>query len=99
MRDPDQAPDLGAEVGRKASRRTRARRRSGRPLWLGLGAFGTVGWSVAVPALIGTAVGVWLDRTLDDRVSWTLTGLVVGVAIGCVVAWSWVSRTSRGDDR
>jgi ATP synthase protein I len=61
--------------------------------------FGLVGWSVAVP----TALGVWLGVKLDEwypagTTSWTLTGLVVGVALGCLNAWFWVKRESTRDD-
>jgi ATP synthase protein I len=84
-------------VAAKASRRVEAGSKRRSPLWLGLGSFGTVGWSVAIPTLIGVAVGLWLDSVLEDTVSWTLMGLFAGAAIGCVIAWQWVSRTSRGD--
>jgi ATP synthase protein I len=57
--------------------------------------FGMVGWSVAVPTLLGIALGVWLDRRFDGRISWTLTMLFLGVALGCWTAWYWIERESR----
>lgn len=86
------------DVGRKADRKFRARERGDGGVWFGLGMFGLVGWSVAIPAVAGTALGVWLDAERGDRVSWTLTLLIVGVALGCLNAWFWVSRESRHDD-
>jgi ATP synthase protein I len=55
---------------------------------------GVVGWSIAIPTVLGTAAGVWLDRRTDigGNVSWTLTGLVVGVLLGCLNAWFWIQR-------
>ena len=41
--------------------------------------FGLVGWTVAVPALIGVAIGLWIDSTWPSRFSWTLMLLVFGV--------------------
>jgi ATP synthase protein I len=68
-------------------------------VWFGLGMFGLVGWSVAVPTLIGIVVGVWLDaRAGDPQISWTLTGLVVGVAVGCGLAWFWVRQEAGRPD-
>lgn len=61
-------------------------------VWFGLGTFGLVGWSVAVPTLVGLAVGLWLDGRTETRFSWTLTLLVAGLIAGCVLAWYWVSR-------
>jgi ATP synthase protein I len=86
---------LSQEVGRKADRRMRATRRKDRSLWFGLGAFGVVGWSVAVPTLVGIALGVWLDARMDDPFSWTLMLLILGICVGCANAWFWVSRAER----
>jgi len=82
-------------VARKAERRLRSRRGESDPLFFGLGAFGTVGWAVVVPALIGLAVGVWLDARLIGPVPWTLVGLATGLAVGCVTAWRWLAAGSR----
>jgi len=86
------------EVGEKAERKLKARGREDRGVWFGLGMFGLVGWSVAIPTLVGAAIGWWLDSKLDDRVSWTLTLLLIGVVLGCVNAWYWVKRQSRERD-
>ena len=61
-------------------------------IWFGLGVFGVVGWSVAVPTLVGTAAGLWIDRTWPSRFSWTLMLLVLGVALGCLNATYWVKK-------
>ena len=84
-------------VSRSAERKRRARREGRRTAWFGLGMFGLVGWSVTVPALLGIAAGVWLDRYWSGRVSWTLTLLVVGVTLGCLNAWYWMNQESRRD--
>jgi ATP synthase protein I len=80
------------EIDRKGRRKLKARRNRGRSLWYGMGLFGLVGWSVAVPTLTGLAIGVWLDGRTATRFSWTLTLLVAGLIAGCVLAWYWVSR-------
>jgi len=66
-----------------------------RSIWFGLGMFGLIGWSVAIPTLIGVAVGIWIDTTWPSRFSWTLMLLFIGVISGCVNAWYWVKRESR----
>ncbi|MDX1433639.1 MAG: AtpZ/AtpI family protein [Gammaproteobacteria bacterium] len=83
------------EVRRKAGRKLRARREEERTAWFWLGMFGLVGWSVAVPTVIGVALGVWIDHQWPGRVSWTLTLLFAGVMLGCVNAWYWVKQESR----
>lgn len=87
--------DLGEEVSRRAERKLRARRENRRTAWFGLGMFGLVGWSVAIPTLIGIAVGLWLDARWPGGPSWTLTFLLIGVALGCLNAWYWITQESR----
>lgn len=79
----------------KEERKRKARREGDRSVWFGLGMFGLVGWSVAIPTLVGIAVGIWLDRTVPGPYSWTLMLLVCGVAVGCLIAGYWVKRESR----
>ncbi|MEX5728801.1 ATP synthase protein I [Rhodovulum iodosum] len=95
----DQNGDKAAAIARKAARKEAAEKRGeGRGVWFGLGMFGLVGWAVAVPTLLGIALGVWLDRVAPAGFSWTLALLLGGVALGCLNAWWWVSKESRGDD-
>lgn len=88
---------LPEDVGRKAARKLKARREKHREVWFGLGMFGLVGWSVAIPTLLGVAIGVWIDATWPSRFSWTLMLLIAGLAIGCLNAWHWVKRESGKD--
>jgi ATP synthase protein I len=93
----DRSRQLPEQIRPKEQRKAKARRDSDRGVWFGLGMFGLVGWSVAVPTLIGVALGIWVDRGWPGPRSWTLMGLVIGVAVGCLNAWFWVSRESRHD--
>jgi ATP synthase protein I len=86
---------LSEKVGHRAARKQRAREESRRTAWFGLGMFGLVGWSVAIPTLIGIAFGIWLDRRWPGQVSWTLTFLIIGIALGCLNAWYWIKQESR----
>lgn len=83
------------EVDRRASRKLEAEKEGDRGIWFGLGMMGVVGWSVTVPTLIGLAIGIWLDGRTRGGISWTLTGLGVGVILGSLNAWFWVQRESR----
>jgi len=88
-------PTLAAQVGTKAARKLKARR-SGTPgVWFGLGMMGLIGWSVAVPTLLGAALGLWLDQRYPGGRSWTLSLLMAGLTIGCLNAWHWVSREDQ----
>ena len=67
------------EVGAKAARKLKARRNSTQGVWFGLGMMGLIGWSVAVPTLLGAALGLWLDNRHPGSHSWTLALLVAGL--------------------
>ena len=88
-------PTLADQVGAKAARKLKARR-SGTPgVWFGLGMMGLIGWSVAVPTLLGAALGLWLDQRYPGGRTWTLALLMAGLAIGCLNAWHWVSKEDQ----
>jgi ATP synthase protein I len=86
-------------VGAKERRRLRARRNRTRDVWFGLGMFGVIGWSVALPTVLVTALGVWIDGRYPSRFSWTLMLLTVGVGLGCLNAWHWIKEEQRTIDR
>jgi len=73
-------------------RKLRALRRGDQSVFFGFGMFGLVGWSVAVPTVLLTGLGGWLDARSSQPYSWTLMLLFVGVVLGCLNAWFWVSR-------
>lgn len=90
--------ELEGEVAEKQARKLKARKEGDHSAWFGLGMFGLVGWSVAVPTLIGVAVGAWIDTRWPSRFSWTLMMLFMGVVVGCLNAWWWVQRESLGEE-
>ena len=87
--------ELSRTVRAKAKRKLHARRNPTPGVWSGFGMMGLIGWSVVVPTLLGTALGIWLDKHHPGSHSWTLTLLVAGLAMGCLNAWQWVAREER----
>jgi ATP synthase protein I len=95
-RTPDDTPSsLGRTVGAQEERKLKAKKQVARSIWFGFGMFGLIGWSIVVPTLLGTALGVWLDRHHPGKYSWTLMLMVTGLALGCLNAWHWVSREGK----
>ncbi len=88
---------LQIDVEAKRSRKLNARDEGERSAWFGLGMFGLVGWSIAVPTLLGIAMGVWIDDRWPSRFSWTLMLLVFGVIVGCLNAWWWVTQENEDE--
>lgn len=90
--------ELEESVRIKSERKIQFRKKDRKGLLYGLGMFGLVGWSVAIPTLLMLALGIWVDRTYQSSYSWTLMLLVLGIMIGCLNAWYWVSRESKSEE-
>ena len=84
------------QIARKSDRKIKARKEA-KNIWFGLGMFGMVGWSVAIPSLLGIGLGMWIDTNTQSKYSWTLMLLVIGVVLGCFNAWYWISKESQSD--
>ena len=93
--EPSTESELATTVGVKARRHIRARNKAEKSVWFGLGAFGVVGWSIAIPTLFGIAIGLWIDFNWPGRMSWTLALLLAGVTVGALNAWYWISQEQR----
>ncbi len=87
--------EFGQQVGLKAARKLKAQRHVTQGVWSGLGMMGLVGWSVAMPTLLGAALGMWLDARYPGGRSWTLALLAAGLVLGCFNAWHWVAKEER----
>ena len=86
---------LSLKIGAAETRKLRTKRRGVQGIWLGLGMFGLIGWSVAIPTLLGTLLGAFIDQHYPGVHSWTLTLLIIGLFIGCLNAWHWVAKEEK----
>ena len=86
---------FAGQVATKVARKLKAQRDGNRGVWFGLGMSGLIGWSVAVPTLLGAMLGLWWDRRHPGTHSWTLMLLVVGLVIGCANAWHWIAQQDK----
>jgi ATP synthase protein I len=87
--------DFSDRILKKEKLKISAGRDTGGSVWSGLGMFGMVGWSIAVPTLSGAALGIWLDKKYHPSFSWTLTLLMAGLVAGSLIAWYWVSKEDK----
>ena len=86
--------ELPKIVEEKTKRRLKAQEEGERPIFFGLGMFGVVGWTIAIPTVVGIFIGRWLDagKAESSSVSWTLTCMFVGLVFGAFGAWRWINR-------
>lgn len=90
--------NLVEQIDRKAKRKLKAQRQSGTSAWFGLGMMGLIGWSIALPTILGAILGIWLDKHFKIQHSWTLALIVAGLTLGCFTAWNWLSNEHKAMD-
>ena len=81
---------LAETIGKQAARKRRAARNKNKNIWFGFSVFGLIGWSIALPCLLGAGIGWWLDINYPRSQSWTLMLLLAGLTLGCFNAWRWL---------
>jgi len=103
MDEPEQdhraSGDFEGRIRSRVRRKIVARHKGEHSVWFGLGMFGLVGWSVAIPTIVGIALGIYLDEHHPVDFSWTLSLLAVGVVVGCLNAWYWIQQERQRDER
>ena len=88
-------PSTSERIRQRTERMQRSRARPAYSPLHGLSAFGAVGWSVALPTVLGASLGLWLDRIAPQDFSWTLALMLAGLVLGAIVAWEWVAMEAR----
>lgn len=90
---PDPPQRLDQAVKQRRERRAQ-RQREGEPsVGRNLALIGVLGWTIVTPTVIGVFVGRWLDRQFGSGLFWTLGLLVLGLALGCRLAWKRMVQT------
>jgi ATP synthase protein I len=88
MTDEQGHPErLDEAVKKRRERREQFKREGERSIGQNLALIGALGWTIVTPTLLGVFGGRWLDRTFGTGIFWTLGLLVLGLAIGCTIAW------------
>ncbi len=84
--------EFEVRLRRQRARIEKGRREKGLSFWRYVGLIGAVGWSVVVPMVLATLLGVVLDRKFKTGSGWTLGLLLLGLAVGCINAWRLITR-------
>jgi len=86
------AENLMRQVSLRQARMIRGQREGALSFWRAAAMVGAIGWAVALPTVIGVAAGAWIDHRWPSRFSWTLMLMFAGLILGCVDAWTRISR-------
>ncbi len=73
--------DITLSGGLKSAKPKQEKKRRGPDTWLYLGLAGQIGYTVAVPLVVGVLGGVFIDRAAHTRPWFTIIGLVIGMVL------------------
>lgn len=82
---------LHASVERFERRRSRWRSEGARTLALAVRVTG-MGWTIAIPAVLGFLLGHWLDVRFGTGIALSAGLGLTGLTLGCYAAWRRVPR-------
>jgi len=85
------------DIARQARRMQAQRDTPGPSPLRGIGTFGMIGWSIAVPTVGGAFVGMWLDDRAPQAFSWTIALILGGVVLGAFIAAVWINKEGGGE--
>lgn len=87
---PGEPDGLLDKVRRHRRRRQRWLREGEPSVARFIGQIGVLGWIIVAPTLFGLFIGRWLDHRFESGVFWSAPLLLIGVVIGCWLAWRWM---------
>jgi ATP synthase protein I len=93
----DEDIKLARSVAERAARRAFWQIHGERSLAQNLAMIGALGWLVITPTLAGLFLGRWLDHRSGAGIFWTGALLVVGLALGCWMAWQRIQKIQQED--
>lgn len=82
------------KVEKSAEELTRSRKEKSR-FWHYAQMLGVGGWLFVIPVVAGAYLGRYLDRKLGGEISWTITFMIIGIAVGIYNIWYFLLRKSR----
>lgn len=60
--------------------------------------FGSLGWAILVPSLLGASLGFWLDTLYPGQIAWISVLLPLGIFLGCLNAGYWFQQGLNAKD-
>lgn len=98
MTEPDESKNLAA-MRRRAERLEQARKHKAASPLLGLSTFGVIGWSIALPTVMGAFLGRWLNDVAPQEFSWPIALILGGLVLGIAFAWNTISEAQQAAEK
>lgn len=76
--------DISLSGGIKSAKLKRSKKRIDGDTWMYLGLVGQIGYTIAIPLVVGVLGGVFIDKELGTRPVVTLIGLALGAVVSVI---------------
>jgi ATP synthase protein I len=83
---------LSREIEKSAKELMKSRKE--KTFWHYASVLGVGGWLFVLPVVAGAYLGKFLDKRLGGGISWTITGIILGLALGTYNVWYFYIRRS-----
>lgn len=84
---------------RRAERLQQSRNKKAASPLIGISAFGVIGWSIAIPCVLGAFLGHWLNQVAPQEFSWTIALILGGLVLGIGFAWNYISEAQQAAEQ
>jgi ATP synthase protein I len=99
-RDDEFDDAFETHVARQSERIEKGKaQREDKSFWRYLGLFGSVGWSIVIPMLIGGLLGRWIDAGSGGGHFWSISLLALGTLVGALNGWRVVEKDMRDEEK
>jgi ATP synthase protein I len=86
-------PDFPEKIEKSVRDIVQGRKKAG--FWHYAYLIGVGGWLLALPIVAGAYVGWYLDKKFPGGVSWTITLMLLGIAVGAYNVWYFLMRNAE----
>ena len=87
---PSEEEKFTEEIDSRIRRKKKNRAEGEHSFWESLGMVGTIGWMIMLPTVAGIFLGRFIEERYETRFSWTLSLMILGLAMGCYNAWRMI---------
>ena len=81
------------DIEKSAKELMKSRREKG--FWHYASIIGVGGWLFVIPVIAGAYLGRYLDKRFEGGISWTITFIIIGIAVGIYNFWYFHARRTR----
>lgn len=94
MKNKIENKNFSEDINKSAKELLKARKEK-TSFWRYAYIIGVGGWLFVIPIVSGAYLGRYIDRKIQGGISWTITLIIIGIAIGIYNIWHFYIKESE----